>query len=56
MNDEGKLTGSEIAFLYPDLSTALVGEFNDGRMVRADPAVLVSLQLENEIAVPTFKR
>ena len=39
---EGELTGSNIAYVYPDGATALVGEFNSGRMVHARPARLKS--------------
>ena len=56
MNSEGKMTGSDIGFLYPDLCTALVGQFEDGQMVRAYPAVLDTVQIENDIAVPHFSR
>lgn len=31
---EGKFTGEDIAFVYPDLKTALVGKFEDGLMVK----------------------
>ena len=37
---EGELTGSSIAYVYPDGVTALVGEFSSGRMVNARPARL----------------
>ena len=32
-DDSGKFTGDQIAFIYPDLETALVGRFVDGVMV-----------------------
>ncbi|XP_023344428.1 histone-lysine N-methyltransferase SETD7 [Eurytemora carolleeae] len=56
VNSNGKMTGPDIGFLYPDLYTALVGQFEDGRMVRAYPAVLDTVQIENDIAVPHFSR
>jgi len=56
VDEEGKFTGKEIAFLYPDLQTALLGEFNDGVMVAARPARLEAIEIVNDIAVPTFTR
>ena len=34
VNEEGALTGDNIAYLYPDFHTALLGHFNDGQLVR----------------------
>ena len=38
VNRRGKLTGSCIAYIYPDYQTALVGRFNDGIMETAKEA------------------
>ena len=54
MDDRGELSGSRIAFLYPDLSTCLVGEFSAGTLVKANPAKVASLALRNGILVPEF--
>ena len=40
VDTEGGLTGPNIAYVYPDGVTALVGEFSRGRMVNARPATL----------------
>ena len=32
-DDKGELTGPNIAYVYPDLTTALLGHFQDGKMV-----------------------
>ena len=42
----GSLTGDNIAFLYPDLTTALLGTFRDGVAERVSPARLVSVRTE----------
>ena len=42
MIKDGELTGSNIAYVYPDGVTALVGKFSSGRMVQARPAKLKS--------------
>ena len=42
VDEEGELTGSSVAYVYPDGVTALVGEFSSGRMVHARPAKLKS--------------
>ena len=34
VNEEGALTGDNIAYLYPDFHTALLGQFSDGQLVR----------------------
>jgi len=35
VDKDGRMTGDEIAFLYPDLSTALLGTFEEGVLVSA---------------------
>ena len=37
---KGLFGGSKNAYLYPDLSVALVGEFKDGKMVETKPVTL----------------
>ena len=37
LDRSGHLSGRSCAFLYPDLSTALVGDFRLGKMVEARP-------------------
>ena len=36
VNEEGALTGDNIAYLYPDFHTALLGHFSDGQLARSD--------------------
>lgn len=51
---KGTNTGSEYAFLYPDLQTALFGEWEDGEIVSASPAQLVELSHDQGVAEPRF--
>jgi hypothetical protein len=44
VDDFGEFTGDEIAYIYPDLKTSLLGKFINGTMVR-NIAVLVKLNL-----------
>ena len=51
-NEDGVLSGTGIAYVYPDKQTALVGEFNDGELVKAKAAVL---ETNMETFPPKFK-
>ena len=42
-NADGKFTGDSVAFVYPDLVTAFVGRFEDGRMISGHKARLTSM-------------
>ena len=53
-DSKGTNTGSEYAFLYPDLQTALFGEWQDGALVSASPAQLVELSHDQGVAEPRF--
>jgi hypothetical protein len=48
------VTGSDIAFLYPDLTTGLVGEYADGQLVSGRPAHLTGISLRDNILIPHF--
>ena len=51
----GRNSGPDFAFLYPNLTTALFGEWKDGFLVSAQPARLNDLSLEQDgILEPTF--
>ena len=43
---EGRLSGDDIAYVYPDYRTALVGTFADGVLVSAQAATVTSLTFE----------
>ena len=51
---DGQFTGDEIAFMYPDLETALFGTFQSGVMISARPARLDRVNLIGGVAHPVF--
>ena len=53
LDQEGSYTG-EAAYLYPDLSTAIVGVFEDGRLVRGREARLAGLECEMGLLRPRW--
>ena len=46
VDSDGELTGSDLAYIYPDLSTALVGTFEKGEFVSGQISSLVSIRLD----------
>ena len=54
---EGRLTGDNIVYIYPDYETVLMGTFTDGVMVEAREAMVVAVK-ENDygIMVPQFSQ
>ena len=50
----GKNSGPDFAFLYPNLATALFGEWEDGFLVSARPARLNDLSLQQGMVEPSF--
>ena len=57
MDQEGRLTGPEIAYIYPDYLTVLLGRFTDGQMEAAQEHLLAGLQEDQlGVKVPTFQR
>jgi len=56
VDEDGEFTGPDIAYLYPDLTTALVGNFKSGELVSGQVSSLISVRLDyGAIQVPTFK-
>ena len=55
VDSNGHLTGAEIAYIYPDFATVLLGEFRDGVMEKAQEACIVGME-ENDsgIKVPSY--
>ena len=51
LDQEGIHTG-EAAYLYPDLSTAIVGVFEEGRLVAGREARLAGLDCEEGLLRP----
>jgi len=55
VDEEGRLSGNKIAYVYPDFKTALVGTFKEGELVSAQEAELTgSLMDYGCIQVPIF--
>ena len=54
MDAEGEFSGDDIAFVYPDLETALVGVFAKGVMISGKPAELEAVDIIDDIAEPVF--
>jgi len=55
VDEDGKLSGSNIAYLYPDFKTALIGTFKDAVMMFSQVAQLNGITTEiSSIKVPQF--
>lgn len=52
----GQMTGSDVAFLYPDLKTALVGEFRNGELVSAVHSRVISVTEDSGLLFPKFEK
>jgi len=51
----GRFTGEDIAFLYPDMRTALVGQFVKGTLVSGRHARVDRIEYQSGVLVPRFK-
>ena len=54
VDEEGKLTGDNIAYIYPDWRSGLVGRFEDGVLVSARLCPLVGCYEESGLKIPAF--
>eukprot|EP00092_Neocalanus_flemingeri_P008080 GFUD01008718.1.p1 GENE.GFUD01008718.1~~GFUD01008718.1.p1 ORF type:complete len:555 (+),score=120.69 GFUD01008718.1:44-1708(+) len=55
VDEDGKLSGTNLAYLYPDFKSALIGTFKDGVMVFAQAAQLTGYATDNScIKIPQF--
>ena len=52
LDSRGEMTGDNIAFIYPDLSTAILGRFDRGVLVSGLPGRITGLEVVEDIAVP----
>ena len=50
----GFLSGDDIAFVYPDLRTAIIGTFVQGRLLIGQTCFLHSVAMEDAIICPYF--
>ena len=56
LDQAGQLTGHDIAYIYPDHLTVLLGQFCDGVMVAGVEHQLVGLKEQQGVKVPVFQR
>ena len=54
MNHEGKLTGDDIAYIYPDFSMAIEGKFDDGCLVEGYKCEVLGCYENCGMMVPVF--
>jgi len=54
VDDEGKLTGDDIAYIYPDFKMAIKGKFVDGTLVEGHQCDVVGCYMDHGIMVPVF--
>ena len=52
----GKFTGDNVAFIYPDLVTAFIGRFDDGRMVAGHKAKVTSEYDNSGLSFRTWRK
>ena len=52
----GHMSGSHVAFLYPDLETALVGQFTNGELVSAFHNKVISVREKSGLLIPSFEK
>ena len=55
VDDHGEFSGANIAFLYPDFSTAILGEFQEGQLVRGKAARVSGLTFLEGVLWPQFR-
>ena len=54
---EGEFTGDDIAFVYPDLKTALVGQFTKGLAISVYPGTLSHVDIPKDgVACPRWAK
>lgn len=54
INHEGKLTGDDIAYIYPDFSMAILGKFDDGVLVEGYKCEVLGCYEDCGMMVPVF--
>ena len=50
------MTGTDVAFHYPDLYAALVGLFTNGELVSAFHSKLISVREKSGLLIPSFEK
>ena len=46
VDEDGELTGPDLAYIYPDLTSVLLGNFKKGELVSGQVSSLVSVRLD----------
>ena len=54
VDDHGDFSGDNIAFLYPDFSTAILGHFQKGILVRGKAARVTGISFIDGVLWPSF--
>ena len=54
LDGRGRFTGDDIAFLYPDFSTAILGHFQKGILVRGKAARVTGISFIDGVLWPSF--
>ena len=54
VDEEGELTGDEIAYIYPDFRMAIRGKFIEGELIEGFQCDLVGCYDDHGIMVPVF--
>eukprot|EP00092_Neocalanus_flemingeri_P016786 GFUD01018155.1.p1 GENE.GFUD01018155.1~~GFUD01018155.1.p1 ORF type:complete len:540 (-),score=94.96 GFUD01018155.1:837-2456(-) len=54
VDDEGKLTGEDIAYIYPDFKLAIKGKFVDGVLIEGHQCDLIGSYMDDGIMIPVF--
>ena len=52
VDTRGAMTGDNVAFVYPDLSTCLHGQYDNGVAVSVRAGLVTSVNMDNDIATP----
>ena len=55
LDTQGQMTG-ELAYLYPDLKTAIVGQFYQAKLLSGVPSRLVGLSDNSGLVEPIFQK
>ena len=54
-DSQGEMTG-DLAYIYPDLKTAIVGQFFRGKLVSGFHSRVVSLSYNSHLLAPVFEK
>ena len=46
--------GPRIAYIYPDLETALIGQFENGMMISGQETRITDVTMDGSVLIPTF--